>query len=78
MIVQLRASLAVLEGRMEGRTNHFMPPSLLPSQLAVFEPLEQSEWPYLTCQATDSVDSVVESIQQFISLHCNDTGIKET
>ncbi len=39
----LNGSREVLSGRLEGRTGHFMPPSLLDSQLATLEPLQPDE-----------------------------------
>ncbi|WP_244924981.1 gluconokinase [Actinomyces bowdenii] len=41
--IHLHVPQAQLEERMEQRTGHFMPPSLLPSQLATLEPLEADE-----------------------------------
>jgi gluconokinase len=39
----LVAGEALIGGRMSHRTDHYMPPSLLPSQLAALEPLEPDE-----------------------------------
>jgi gluconokinase len=41
--VHLTASPAVLERRLETRRGHYMPPSLLPSQLETLEPLGADE-----------------------------------
>jgi gluconokinase len=41
--VHLVAERTVLERRMEHRRDHFMPPSLLGSQLATLEPLDPDE-----------------------------------
>jgi len=41
--VQLDGSPELLAARLSGRTDHFMPPSLLASQLAALEPLEADE-----------------------------------
>jgi gluconokinase len=41
--VFLNASRALLDARVHQRTGHFMPPSLLDSQLATLEPLEPDE-----------------------------------
>lgn len=41
--IHLHVPQAQLEERMEQRSGHFMPPSLLPSQLATLEPLEADE-----------------------------------
>lgn len=43
IFVHLEGSLEVLSARLEGRTDHFMPPALLASQLATLEPLEADE-----------------------------------
>jgi gluconokinase len=39
----VEADSAVLQERLERRQGHYMPPSLLPSQLATLEPLEPDE-----------------------------------
>ncbi|CAI8004012.1 Probable gluconokinase, partial [Geodia barretti] len=49
VVVQLTASQEVLTSRVAERRGHFMPPSLVTSQLAVLEPLSAQEWPCLTC-----------------------------
>ncbi len=41
--VHLAGDPQVIAARMAARTDHFMPPSLLPSQLATLEPLEADE-----------------------------------
>ena len=66
ILVQLTAGLEVLAGRMAQRSSHFMPSSLLTSQLAVLEPLGPTEGACLTCQTTATVDSVVENVQHFL------------
>lgn len=43
LFVHLVGSAELLTERMQARTDHFMPPSLLPSQLATLEPLEADE-----------------------------------
>jgi gluconokinase len=52
---------AVLAERLAARTGHYMPPSLLGSQLATLEPLEEDE-PGLTVPGTGSADEVVDDI----------------
>ena len=52
---------AVLAERLAARTGHYMPPSLLGSQLATLEPLEDDE-PGLTVPGTGSADEVVDDI----------------
>ncbi|QCB95438.1 gluconokinase [Cellulomonas shaoxiangyii] len=41
--VHLTAPRELLARRMSGRSGHFMPPTLLPSQLATLEPLAEEE-----------------------------------
>ncbi len=41
--VHLTADAGLLEQRMAHRSGHFMPPALLPSQLATLEPLQDGE-----------------------------------
>jgi carbohydrate kinase (thermoresistant glucokinase family) len=43
LFVHLAGSQELLAERMGARPHHFMPPSLLPSQLATLEPLEADE-----------------------------------
>ncbi len=43
VFVHLQASPRLIRGRLEERTGHFMPPSLLDSQLATLEPLQPDE-----------------------------------
>lgn len=43
IFLHLAGGADLLAGRMAARTDHFMPPSLLPSQLATLEPLEDDE-----------------------------------
>jgi gluconokinase len=39
----VEADPALIKDRIEHRTGHYMPPSLLPSQLAILEPLQPDE-----------------------------------
>ena len=43
LFVHLVGSPELLEHRLSSRSGHFMPPTLLPSQLATLEPLEADE-----------------------------------
>ena len=52
---------AVLAERLAARTGHYMPPSLLGSQLATLEPLEDDE-PGITVPGTGEPDDVVDAI----------------
>ncbi|MFP5369387.1 MAG: gluconokinase [Actinomycetes bacterium] len=51
----------VLVQRVTGRTGHYMPPSLLTSQLATLEPLADDE-PGITVPGTGDPSSVVDAI----------------
>jgi gluconokinase len=56
--LHLAAELDVLRARMVERPEHFMPPSLLPSQLATLEPLAADETG-MTLDAAQSVEALV-------------------
>ena len=58
--VHLAPSPAVIEARLAARPDHFMPPSLLASQLDALEPLEGEVG--ITIEATAAVDELVSSI----------------
>lgn len=57
--LHLHGSLEVLTQRIEGRSGHFMPASLLQSQLDSLEPLEADEAGYVL-DITQPVDVMVE------------------
>jgi len=57
-------SAVAIAARMQARTDHFMPLSLLDSQLALLEPLEQDEHG-VVIDITSSLDSVVEQTVAF-------------
>jgi gluconokinase len=59
--VHVSADAQVLRERVEQRTNHFMPASLLDSQLATLEPLQPDE-PGVTVSAAGSPDAVVDQV----------------
>ncbi|WP_240642101.1 gluconokinase [Microbacterium sulfonylureivorans] len=56
--VQLDGSPELLAARINARTDHFMPPSLLASQLAALEPLEADE-PGVVVSIDAPVDAIV-------------------
>ncbi|GGC93351.1 gluconokinase [Tersicoccus solisilvae] len=56
--VHLAGTVEVLQERMEGRSDHFMPPSLLRSQLATLEPLAPGE-PGFVLDIAQPVDGLV-------------------
>ena len=57
-VIELDADAATLEARMRHRRGHYMPASLLTSQLATLEPLERDE-AGATLDATRPLDLVV-------------------
>jgi len=59
--VHLDAPRNVLEARIRRREGHFMPASMLDSQLATLEPLESDE-PGTTLDAASSPDDLAEQI----------------
>jgi gluconokinase len=65
--VHLDAPNGALEARMERRSGHFMPTSLLASQLATLEPLEPDE-PGWTIDATAPVEDIAETILERLRL----------
>ncbi len=59
--VQLTGSPSLLSSRLSGRRGHFMPPSLLASQLATLQPLAPDE-AGLALDVTQTVDELVDEI----------------
>jgi carbohydrate kinase (thermoresistant glucokinase family) len=56
--VHLSGSRDVLASRLEGRSDHFMPPALLDSQLSTLEPLEDDE-PGIVVDIDQTVTAIV-------------------
>ena len=65
--VHLDAPRAVLEERIAAREGHFMPPSMLDSQLATLEPLAPDE-PGSTMEALSPPDRIAETIITMLRL----------
>src|SRR5690606_26506925 len=63
--IHLTGSHELLDERMQRRLDHFMPPSLLQSQLATLEPLADDE-PGVAVPNVGAVDAVVETILRAI------------
>lgn len=61
------ADPALIEERMEHRKGHFMPASLLPSQLATLENLQTDE-PGLTVSAAGAPDDVLHGVLMALGL----------
>lgn len=59
--VELDGSRSLLAGRMSARGDHFMPTSLLDSQLATLEPLEADE-PGMRVSIADGPDEIVAQV----------------
>jgi gluconokinase len=55
----VHADAEVLQERLDHRTGHYMPPSLLPSQLATLEPLEADE-PGVMVSVAGSPEEIVD------------------
>ncbi len=60
--VQIDVPEEELRRRLDARTGHYMPPSLLPSQLATLEPLQQDEPGVLVHAHGDPQDVVREAL----------------
>ena len=58
----------VIEDRLEHRAGHYMPPSLLPSQLATLEPLEPDE-PGVTISGEGTEAEVLDRALTALGLH---------
>ncbi len=64
--VYLQGTPALLGARLEGRTNHFMPRSLLASQLADLEPLDVDE-PGVTVDVDVDVARIVDEVVEALT-----------
>ncbi|WP_278236587.1 gluconokinase [Isoptericola sp. AK164] len=65
LFVHLDGPPELLAERMEGRTGHFMPRSLLPSQLAALESLADDEHG-LTLSITETPDTIVDAVADLL------------
>lgn len=63
----VEADAAVIEERVVHRAGHYMPPSLLPSQLAILEPLEPDE-PGVTVSVAGTPEAIVERALEALGL----------
>ena len=64
LFVHLKGSFDVIAKRLENRKGHFMPPSLLQSQLEILEEPDDTE-NHLTVDITGSVESIVDVILKY-------------
>jgi carbohydrate kinase (thermoresistant glucokinase family) len=62
VFVHLVGTIDLLESRLQGRSGHFMPPSLLPSQLATLEPLQPDE-PGFEVSIDAPLDTIVDQVR---------------
>lgn len=65
VFVHLSGARGLLADRAARRTNHFMPPSLLDSQLRTLEPLEDDE-PGVVLDVSASVDELVTAAARWV------------
>ena len=68
IFLEITADPAVIEDRMRHRAGHFMPASLLPSQLATLEPLEPSEDGVILNNSGTTEDLTVEALAALADL----------
>jgi len=66
--IHLHGDKTLLEQRLQYRTGHYMPPSLLTSQLQTLEPPSSDE-PAITLDIALPTDQLVEQIEQQLHLH---------
>ena len=66
--IHLHGDKALLEQRLQYRTGHYMPPSLLTSQLQTLEPPGSDE-PAITLDIAMPTDQLVAHIEQQLHLH---------
>jgi len=66
LFVHLVGSRELLAERMAGRAGHFMPSSLLASQLETLEPLEADE-PGVVVDVSGTVDAMVAQVLEFLA-----------
>jgi len=76
VFVQLVAPIAVLEHRLGTRTGHYMPASLLPSQLETLEPLEPDE-PGFVLEASEDPATLVGVIAERLGIPPTGERIRE-
>lgn len=66
----------LLERRLDRRTGHYMPPSLLPSQLATLEPLEPDE-PGVVVTTEGTAQQVLERALQALGLTARESRARD-
>ncbi len=63
----VEADAQLIEERVTQRTGHYMPPALLPSQLATLEPLQPDE-PGVTVSVAGTPEAIVERALEALGL----------
>jgi gluconokinase len=63
----VEADAALIKDRLEHRSGHYMPPSLLPSQLATLEPLQPGE-PGVAVSVAGTPEEIVERALRALDL----------
>jgi gluconokinase len=63
----VEADAALIKDRLEHRSGHYMPPSLLPSQLATLEPLQPDE-PGVAVSVAGTPEEIVERALRALEL----------
>ena len=73
LFIHLHGEAGLLSERMQGRVGHFMPPTLLPSQLAALEPLSAEELAEgsLRIDISRSPEDIVQAIVVALNLPSN-------
>ncbi|PFG35572.1 gluconokinase/beta-N-acetylhexosaminidase [Flavimobilis soli] len=66
VMVHLHGTREVLGARLEGRSDHFMPASLLDSQLATLEPLEEDERGFVV-DVDQEVPAILDEVRTRLS-----------
>ena len=66
VMVHLHGTREVLGARLEGRSDHFMPASLLDSQLATLEPLEEDERGFVV-DVDQEVPAILDEVRAQLS-----------
>ena len=66
-IVFIGGNTGIIEDRLRGRSGHYMPPSLLPSQLEILEPPMEDEKPILV-DVGMTTDAQIEVVRRHLSI----------
>ncbi|WP_309056909.1 gluconokinase [Streptomyces sp.] len=78
VFLHLTGGLDVLSSRIEGRSEHFMPVSLLQSQLASLEPLDEDEHGYtldIDQPIEDIVDEAIDALGEMVGASSPQTSL---